>query len=339
MTNKLKIVSLFSGIGGIDLGFENAGFETMLAIDNDPYACQVYRKNFPKVTCMEMPIEDSHDVRISSVVDVVVAGFPCQPYSVAGEGKGLSDIRGTVIYDMLKFIHRVKPRAIMFENVSFILRHDEGRTYKKIKELVNKIGYSLNAYDLNAKDYSGLPINRSRAYMVGYLDNPVKKRVKFQRLPNKKLTEMVISVADEKRALYGNEEYKKLYYLYDEKTGKGNKAISKKVNNAVSEVMSFYRYRAFKDGDLFRKAKKGVLFTPCTTWGTGGNNVPIFKRHKSLPPRKLTAREVANFMGFPDWFKLADSQSRSMILLGNSVVVPVVEQVAKHIKQHLTNER
>ena len=175
----MRVVSLFSGIGGLDKGFIDAGFNVVWANDFDRYAVRTYNANFdvPSTLAdiMLYPIEDIPEF------DVLIGGFPCQPFSMMGKQKGFEDTRGTMFFRIAEIIsyqievRKHKPRAVILENVRALRTHDNGHTLMRIEEILrDNLGYSVFDMNLNSADY-GIPQTRNRTYIVCFADNKVKE--------------------------------------------------------------------------------------------------------------------------------------------------------------------
>ena len=164
----LKVGSLFSGIGGIDLGFEQAGFEIAWANDMDASACKTYRHNFPNTYLIEGDVRDV-DPRTLPDVDVLVAGFPCQPFSIMGYRRGFKDPRGNLFFEISRFIDIKRPRVVFLENVRNLMEHDNGKTFLVIYNTLAQFGYSVKYKVINATDVN-IPQNRARIFIVAFLN-------------------------------------------------------------------------------------------------------------------------------------------------------------------------
>lgn len=177
-SNDFKFIDLFAGIGGFHIALSNIGGECVFACEIDKSARETYTENH-KI------IDDNFAVDITKIDaskvpnhDILCAGFPCQPFSQAGFKRGFDDIRGTLFFDIARLIEEKKPKAILLENVQHLLKHDNGNTFSKIKEVVtNKLGYSFYHKVLRASDF-GVPQNRPRLFMVGF-KNDLKNSFKF----------------------------------------------------------------------------------------------------------------------------------------------------------------
>lgn len=170
------IISFFAGVGGIDLGFEDAGdYRTVFANEFDKNAQHTFETNFKKRGTF-LDRRDIKDVEASEVkkiapnANVLLAGFPCQPFSVAGYRKGFEDERGDLFFETLRIIRYIQPKVVFLENVKNLVTHDHGNTFKVIREYLVHAGYSIKWKVLNAKDYGNIPQNRERIYVVGFKD-------------------------------------------------------------------------------------------------------------------------------------------------------------------------
>ena len=163
----MNLIDLFAGIGGMRLGFESAGFTCVFSSEWDKYAQQTYQANFNETPHGDITKIDANDIPPH---DILLAGFPCQPFSNAGLKKGFDDTRGTLFFDVLRIIHHHGPKAVFLENVKGLVSHDKGRTLQVILERLKACGYTVYWKVLNAKDF-GVPHNRQRIYIVAFRDN------------------------------------------------------------------------------------------------------------------------------------------------------------------------
>ena len=306
---KYKVGSLFAGIGGIDLGFQNAGFEIKWANEIDKRACETYSNNFKhKIICEDIKNLNSKDL---SKVDILTAGFPCQPFSIAGYRKGLDDERGGVIFfELMRIVEDIKPRVLFLENVKNLKSHDEGKTFNFIIKAIEKLGYKIKYSILNACEYSGIPQNRERIYIVCFKNEKDFDNFNFPKKESKKLS--IQDFLDQKisKEFYYNKS--KLYPLLKKEITKKN---------------TCYQWRR----KYVRENKSNLCPTLTANMGTGGHNVPLILDDKDI--RKLTPRECARLQGFPDNFIFPSNMANSSIYkqIGNSVSVPVINKIAKNI--------
>ena len=305
-----KTIDLFAGIGGIRLGFENAGFKTVFANDFEAQCKATYDMNFKD---SKLIVEDIRKIGIDDLpkFDFLLGGFPCQAFSIAGYRQGFNDEkgRGNLFFDIARIIDARKPEGFLLENVKNLKSHDGGKTFRIIQETLENLGYHLKAKVLNSMEYGNIPQNRERVYIVGfknkeYLDNfefpdPVKLKVKVKDLLEKKVAE-------------------KYYY--------NGKPLFEKLKDYVVEEGKVYQWRR----KYVRENKSGVCPTLTANMGMGGHNVPIILDKKGI--RKLTPIECARIQGFPKDYKLPEiSDSALYKQIGNSVSVPVIEAVAKQM--------
>jgi len=311
MKEGFRTLDLFAGVGGIRLGFEKAGFRTIFANDFDKTCKDTYDLNFsePKLT-----IEDINKLDIKSIpkFDILLGGFPCQAFSVAGYRKGFKDEkgRGNLFFRIAEILEERKPTAFLLENVKNLKGHDKGKTFKIIKETLEKLGYHIKSKVLNSMEYGNIPQNRERIFIVGFLDK--KKAEAFDFPKSIKLTKNF-------RQFTANEADDKYYY--------NDKPLYERIKNDINSEYTIYQWRR----KYVRANKKGVCPTLTANMGLGGHNVPIIKNHKGI--RKLTPRECFLLQGFPKSFKLPDlADSKLYHQAGNSVVVPVIQRIAENIK-------
>ena len=171
----MKIGSLFAGIGGIELGFQQNGFEIKWANEIDEKASITYKTNFKHT----LYIQDLRTFHAPSKIDILTAGFPCQAFSIAGLQKGFNDDRGNIFFEILRIIDEANPSILFLENVKNLTSHDRGRTFSIIKKSLEGKGFNLYAKVLNTKDF-GIPQNRERIYIVGFKQN-ITKEFKFPK--------------------------------------------------------------------------------------------------------------------------------------------------------------
>lgn len=307
LIKKYKAIDLFAGIGGIRLGFTNAfkdNIEFVFSSEIDKYAQQTYSANFGETPHGDITKIDEKDIPSH---DILLAGFPCQAFSIAGKRLGFEDTRGTLFFEVARIVKYHKPKIVFLENVKGFVNHDNGNTFKVVKETLHDLGYKVYAKVLNAKDF-GIPQNRERIYIVAFLSD-----IEFE-FPES--LDINISI----KSKLENDVSEKYYY--------NNKPLFEKIKDDIIDENSIYQWRR----QYVRENKSGVCPTLTANMGTGGHNVPIIKDKKGI--RKLTPRECANFQGFPDNFvlpNLVDSQLYKQC--GNSVVVGVIEKIALKISK------
>lgn len=308
----MKVASFCAGVGGIDLGFEKAGFEVAWANEIDERAAETYRLNFSS----PLLVEDVHKVQAQAIpdFDVMVAGFPCQAFSVAGYRKGFEDDRGNIFFELERIFLEKQPQVLFFENVKNLVGHDNGRTFKVILEHIEQAGYHVHYKVLNACEYGNLPQNRERIYIVAFKDEAVSRRFAFpEPTPLKKALKDLFSFHEPVNEKYVYSAQK--YQIYDQLVGD------------ITSQETVYQWRR----RYVRANKRGLCPTLTANMGMGGHNVPLILSDQGI--RKLTPKECFNVMGYPKRWKLPDSMSDSHLYkqAGNSVAVPVIERIAQAI--------
>lgn len=312
MNKKIRVASMFAGIGGICLGFKRAGFNIAWANEIDKYACTTYRKNFGDSYLVEDDIYNVLDKDIPNI-DVLTAGFPCQPFSIAGYQKGFEDDRGNLFFEVLRVIKAKKPKVIFLENVKNLVTHDNKRTFEVITKSLEEEGYYLKYKVLNSCKYGNIPQNRERIYIVGFLEKD--KYDSFEFPLELELTKRIEDIIDI------NVKVDDKYY-YNE---------SSKYYNMISETIIKYNTIYQLRRIYIRENKNFVCPTLTANMGTGGHNVPLIKDNYGY--RKLTPRECLLFQGFPLDFIIPEGMSDARVYkqAGNAVTVTVIERIAKNI--------
>ena len=319
MKSSYKIGSLFAGIGGIDLGFEQAGFVSVWANEIDTFASKTFSLNHKDT---KLVVDDICNIKASDIpdIDVLAGGFPCQAFSVAGYRKGFDDNRGNLFFEIIRILNEMKeqnrlPKVVFLENVKNLHTHDSGNTFKIIKSELEKLGYCVkNTKVLNSMEYGNLPQNRERIYIVAFLDKEASD--KFKWIDKIELTNTL------EKALCRNEQVDKKYYY-----GKDKRAYQLLRDN-IKNKDTVYQFRRV----YVRENKSKVSPTLTANMGTGGHNVPLILDN-SGNIRKLTPRECLNLQGFPIDFKIPSDITDNQVYkqAGNSVSVPVIKRIAEAI--------
>jgi DNA (cytosine-5)-methyltransferase 1 len=244
-------------------------------------------------------------------MDILTAGFPCQPFSIAGQKEGFNDLRSNVFFTIMKIVEFHTPSCIVLENVKNLNTHDNGNTFKIILEHITRLGYTFKFKILNTLHITNIPHNRERIYIVCF-KNP-KHTAKFNFPDN---TTDIIELKD---FLHHDDVDDKYYY-------KNTLKVFNTINNNVTKHIStntLYQFRRH----YVRENKNSVCPTLTANMGTGGHNVPLLR--DSLGIRKLTPRECFKLQGFPDSFIFPSiSDSALYKLVGNAVTVSVVSKIA-----------
>jgi len=330
---KYKCASFFAGVGGIDIGFEGFKdnksdlFEVIYANEIDEYPVKTYELN----STLKVDNRDICDVvkDIDSIpdFDVMLAGFPCQAFSIAGLRQGFNDEkgRGTLFFELIKIIRKKNPSIIFLENVKNLVSHNDGDTFETIIDALKKEGYSsIHHRVLNAMEYGNVPQNRERIYIIAFKDEKIGKLFSFpEPIPlNQKLSDVI----DFKNKLDDT-------YYYTEGKFKGD--IYTKLTEAMDTQDTVFQWRR----QYVRRNMSGVVPTLTANMGGGGHNVPLILTDNGI--RKLTPHECFNVQGFPKNFTLPTDMAESRIYkqAGNSVCVTVIERIAKNIENAIKGQQ
>lgn len=313
---KPTFIDLFAGIGGMRLGFEKAGAQCVFTSEYDPYAVQTYTANFGGPVAGDITKIRGEDIPDH---DILVGGFPCQPFSIAGVSKKkslgrdhgfLDKTQGTLFFNVAEIIASRAPRAFLLENVKNLTSHDGGRTFQVIIDTLNReLGYTVYHRVLDASSF--VPQHRERIYIVGFRGavdfdwpKPSRRRPTMETVLEKKPVDPKYTLSD------------RLWtYLQDyaeKHRQRGNGFGFGLVGPDDSSRTLSARY--YKDGS------------------------EILVRQKGRNPRRLTPRECARLMGFPASFKIPVSDTRAYKQFGNSVVVPVIASIAKEVIKSLARQ-
>ena len=300
---------MFAGIGGIDLGFEQAGCEIVWANEIDKYACKTYRLNFGEDYLVEGDIKDISTKNIPKF-DILTAGFPCQAFSSVGLLQGFNDPRGNLFFEVIRVVKDVKPRVVFLENVANLLKHDDGNTFKVIKSMLEELGYTVLFQVMNAKEYGNLPQQRNRIYIVAFRFK--KNLVKYKYPEMIPLTRTAFDLYDKERQ--DDKYYMDGHRMWD------------RMMEYMTERDRVYR---FTDWGLSR-SREGICPTLLAAMGSRFERIPFF--YDDFSVRLMTPRECARMQGFPEDYILPEANEKQVYKqIGNSVAVPVVYRIAENI--------
>lgn len=327
---KITVGCLFAAIGGFCKAFQQHGAAVLWANEKDRFAAETFRFNFPGIHYIEKPVEELsvHGDRLPPV-DVLTAGFPCQAFSIAGGKRGFDDPRGLLFLHIIRIVREFgknKPKILLLENVKNLKAHDKGRTFKRIQAEIQRAGYwfsDANARILNTADYTDIPQNRERVFMVAMSQShfPANTFVFPDPLPNGKRSPV-------RSFLDLNAKQDNVFYFTPESQYYGlfRDAVATGGREHIYQLRRSY----------VRKNMSGMCFTLMANMGEGGHNQPVIKDRWGI--RKLTPRECARLQGYEDsWFKIPPSLSNSQVYkqIGNSVTVPLVARLAERIVAQL----
>ena len=300
----MKTISLFCVAGGLDLGFKNVGFDIVWANDSDKFAVESYKKNVGE----HVVLGDITEIDLNSIplTEVIIGGFPCQPFSIMGSELGFGDTRGTLFFRILEIIRNQKqrgnlPKVIVLENVKRLLTHDKGNTFKIIKKSLEGLGYNIFYKVLNTADY-GIPQIRNRVFIVCFLDKEINFEFPKEVKLDKTMQDLLEKNVDEKYFL--SEKIIPTILSSGTKNYKAKTEIDLKIARPLCSTMH-KMHRASQDNYI-----------------TDNGRI-----------RRLTPREAARLQGFPENFEIIVSDTQAYRQFGNAVTVTVAEKVALSIKE------
>lgn len=302
---KLKFIDLFCGIGGFRIAFEEACEENniqpecVFSSDIDKYAQESYEANFGETPYGDITKIDENDIPDH---DILFAGFPCQPFSIIGQMKGLNDTRGTLFFDIARIIEAKRPKAFILENVKQLVGHDKGKTLKVIVQTLKDLGYHVQYSILNALDF-GLPQKRERVVIIGHRE-PIMFTFPDPVKPYTSLNEILETNVEEK------------YFASDfirEKRKEKHKT-------------SYYP-------SIWHENKSGNICSypySCALRSGASHNYLLVNGE-----RRLTPREMFRLQGFPDWYKIVVSDAQAKKQAGNAVPVNMIKAVVQKLLPYL----
>ncbi len=319
MKKKFTFIDLFAGIGGTRIAFEGAGGECVFTSEWDKYCQFTYLANFKEKPHGDIRVIDEKNIPDH---DLLLAGFPCQPFSIAGVSKnkslgrahGFKHVKqGNLFFDIARIILEKRPKAFLLENVKNLKTHDKGNTFKVISETLDSLGYETFVEVLDAKSY--VPQHRERIFIVGFRKE-ISKSIKFNfpksHKRNKNLKDILEKTVDSKYTL-SDKLWNYLQNYAKKHKEKGNGFGFGLIDPETDDITRTLSARYYKDGS------------------------EILIRQKNKNPRRLTPRECARLMGFDDSFKIAVSDTQAYKQFGNALCVPLVSSIAKEMIKGLNS--
>jgi DNA (cytosine-5)-methyltransferase 1 len=348
----MTYISLFAGIGGFDLALDRLGHHGVYANDHDKYCKIIYDKHF------RLPL-DGRDIRAVALEDLpnhdlLVGGFPCQAFSVAGDRLGFADARGTLFFALARVLAGRRPPLFLLENVRGLLSHDHGRTFKVILRTLDDLGYDLQWQVCNSKDF-GVPQNRERVYIIGHLRSTPRPQV-FPLLGTSGQAAQTDSTLTISRGFEGRTTVwrglstalrnfgsggnkmpmvaTKIRYMNDvqniEQVGQDNRVFSDQgiapplsASGSIGRlgISAYPGHTVNEAAGIAHALKAGVHGVP------GGEGLV----HQGLVVRRLTPLECERLQGFPDQWTAGVSDTQRYKMLGNAVTVNVVETIGRRL--------
>jgi len=307
-TPTIKMIDLFAGTGAFTKAFEKTGVECIFSNDMVEWSKQVYDSNFTH----KLTLGNLNDIKTEDIPkhDILTAGFPCQPFSIAGKQEGFKDERSNVFWKILAIIDLHKPSCVILENVKNLVSHEQGKTFEIIKKSLIEREYHIRFKVINTSEITGIPQHRERIYIVCIKSKDAFDQfsLDFPTIPKSQISSLLLPTVPDK------------YYYTDKSTS------WELVKNSVLKKNTVYQYRRV----YVRENKSNNCPTLTANMGGGGHNVPLILDDKGI--RKLTPRECFNFQGFPSSYKLPNISDTNLYkLAGNAVSLPVVELIAERL--------
>lgn len=302
-------IDLFAGLGGFRIALESLGATCVYSNEWDGFAKSVYEKNFNAVPDDDITKVDEHLIPDH---DILCAGFPCQAFSISGKQRGFEDSRGTLFFDVARIVKHKKPKIVFMENVKNFASHNEGQTLQVVRRTMEELGYRFFYDVLNANDY-GIPQNRERIYMVCFrADLNINQFMFPKRFPLRKhLKDFIDTEANVPERLYIERPDIYMNPVSDDKHS--NKSIRLGTVNKGGQGERIY---SILGSAITLSANGGGIFAK-----TGG--YAINGRY-----RRLTTRECARIMGYPDSYQICENENQAYKQFGNSVVIDVLQYIS-----------
>lgn len=303
----LRFIDLFAGIGGIRLPFDEMGYKCVFSSEWDKAAQVTYCANFGEVPCGDITKISASEIPNH---DLLLAGFPCQAFSIIGKMKGFEDARGTMFFEVARILDYHKPQCFLLENVKQLVSHDKGNTFKTILSILDGLGYHVKWKVLNALDF-GLPQKRERVIIVGFLSEARSKAFNFdfEKVPYD-LNQIIESDLDVDKTLFASPQ------------------IVKKRLEKTDGKEKFYP-------SIWHENKAGnisILNYSCALRTGASYNYLLVNGY-----RRPSSRELLRLQGFPDSYKIAVSHGEIRRQTGNSVAVPMIRAIAQRMNHIINN--
>ena len=307
----MRVVSLFAGIGGIDLAFEQAGYEIVWANEKDKYAVKTYKRNFSNVFVDERDIKNIPTSEIPDM-DILTAGFPCQSFSVMGYQRGFKDSRGNLFFEIARIADEKQPQIIFLENVRNLLKHDNGKTFAVIHQTLSELGYYIKYKVMSPHEYSNIPQIRERIFIVAFKDLTMCDAFEFpESVPLTKTINDIIDRTEQHHEIYYYTEKSKYYSLLDKR---------------MTDKEVIYRI----DDWGVAHQKWDICPTLKANMGTYHDRVPIIRDDFGI--RKLTPYECLKFQGFLEDFKFPNIPLNEVYKqCGNTVCVSIIQNIVAEL--------
>jgi DNA (cytosine-5)-methyltransferase 1 len=315
-----KFIDLFAGIGGFRMALDSVGGNCVYTSEWDKYAQTTYKANFGGQIDGDITKVDEKDIPEH---DILCGGFPCQAFSISGKQKGFADTRGTLFFDIVRIVELHKPKILFLENVRNFAKHDNGKTLKIVVETLEGLGYNITFEVLNASFY-GAPTSRERIYIVGIRKDLNKSSFVFPTPTHQPITlnDILEKQVDSK------------YFV------KRTDIEIEEENDESNAIIPFPKLKPIRIGTIGKGGQgeriyssRGHAITLSAYGGGAASKTGAYLIDGNI--RKLTPRECARVMGFPDSYKIPVTDSQAYKQFGNSVAVPVITAIAENLTKYL----
>lgn len=311
-----KFIDLFAGIGGFRIAMESFGLKCVFSSEWDKFAQITYKENFS-----EAPYGDIIKINAKDIPqhNILCAGFPCQAFSISGKQKGFEDTRGTLFFEIARIVSYCKPEILFLENVKNFAKHNEGNTLNTVKRILKDLNYNVFEKVLNASHY-GVPTSRERIYFVCF-----RKDLGIKKFDFPEPTNQYVKLKD---FLQNDQETSK--YIINRNDVKLN------IKNICPDIFGNYPQKPIRVGTISNGGQGERIYSDlghAITFSAYGGGIAsktgaYFINNKI---RKLTPRECARIMGFPDTFKIPVNDVQAYKQFGNSVAIPVLKKIFEQI--------
>jgi len=308
-----NVGSLFAGVGGICQAFKDISCNVLWANENDKNSCKTYELNHLDTKLIESDVKSLTKDDVESI-DILTAGFPCQPFSQAGHGRGFEDDRGKVFFDLIRLMKELQPKAYLLENVKTLVTHNGGKSFETVRNEIIGAGYSFIPFVLKTHEYTEIPQGRERIYIVGFRNEPeyffaapvkINSQMNFGNASCSASFRIPSASGSEPKSVRDFLEHSTV--LPDDYYDKPDNIIHERVREKVTDESKVYQYRRW----YVRENKSNVCPTLTANMGFGGHNIPIILDGKN--PRRLTPKECFNLQGFPANFQLPDDVPKGQL--------------------------
>ncbi len=321
---ELKFIDLFAGIGGFRLALESLGLNCVFSSESNKYAQETYSANFDEIPHGDITKTDSNSIPKHNIL---CAGFPCQAFSISGKRLGFEDTRGTLFFEIARIANHHKPEVLFLENVKNFVRHDKGKTLQTVKNILKGLDYDVFYKILNASNF-GIPTARERIYILAFRKDLNISNFEFPKSESKQTS---------LKQLLDKENLTKEYVI-------NRQDVFFKTKQVDKDAFGDFPQKPIQIGIINKGGQGERIYHPnghAITFSANGGGVAS-KTGAYLVDgkiRKLSPRECARIMGFPEDFKIPVSDAQAYKQFGNTVAIPVIKAISNQVLKLIKNER